>query len=1524
MDSYLDQSYVRTLETSFRCYYNRTKKVTMPTPLNYTQAFLRITNPMLPGFRPPPPPPQFPTLFPPVLSHTPPPIHITPPPTIILPPPVQLSRITGLPPLPPPYPTLLLTPPPSNPVPLPITSRPHSLLYSTTVGTVYVPEISTTPNDPFVSPNSVMTTSITPIHPIDSGYSLSSQGLQTLSSATSAPVFSTIQSSTPSEQTMSPSTKKRGFGHVRGRGRTTTTTPSVGTTAKITHIKVGIVDVKEGNKTGKQELDMITNNNDVLEIFGNNVGIEEEDSNGRTIPLSHVDLSSKENEAGLVTFPHASPSDVTVSSRTSNYDIDLTQDVYGNLNPKFQATKHPLTGHSIADDRIQSAKSSSSETGVVHVTTESHLSMKNSSTDAAKNKTVLPPASGDVVQTAGRAAEDVSSSVSTGGAEASVQNKCLADLVDNSKKKYSNYECECPTGEWAVGRKCEAHETDMAFYKLDIHSACGENELTTEQKKWIAIGKIAEKLKIPSCARTTSAGNVIVNSFCGNHCTLKDFGDLTKESASDTRKVTIEEAPLCEESSTNYCHRYAICTVENVHLKCVCKKGTNDTSNGLGRICEGVPGDDDCIMILGACLIFWLIILLGLLLLVPLLIFLLSHCCPGRGNLIHPKKDGLNLHGKGSGTRSGAQESKHIAAIMSSLLEKNAGGTREMAMRMALAELKKREQEVEKTTTVPAQPKMARLEDAHVITPSKIINNPSANSITQISGNINGAPLMMKEISSIPGTVPAPYGETPILDKIPPPMIEVLKASTPDKSIGLADRNPLATTEPTFMPSVIVPGPKTEDTIQTSSALSSTVTERSERNHRLAEMLGVTLDDSSYSSSPTQEKPPERGTLDKTDDQIVEEMTLQGIMLPIPLTNEAELLRDEKIIETAPQITLPSHIESDVKTDSDADPVPILPALSVVPDVEVTESDSGKQESSQRKEKTATTSVVSNNAVFIPKKAREQQKEKESLKTSPNHRFATKSTIGSRQLLKPPERYMHSSTEESDPEVAVFKRLARTGRVKETIPLTRRKLRRPERQLSSISEKSAEIAAEAALQNQPQDYSISAPNTTRSITEWQRYVPKHTFSSADFSDTQTDVDIPKQTKKSTLTTKSKQVPQIQKKRKPSDQQLSKKRETKEIKPNIQGRQQLRPCQMPSTSTSVPKEPVKKAKRSTQSSSSPEIPDVTLRRSVHRLDLLDRSPNRNSRKEASTSGSQISAGTKFQRTSDLNREQQINIHVKQLKEKVEESPTWTSDYGTAVRMLRTRSLPKEEIPHTSRTVHHAVISRKIATRRHETHITKSTGDLTLEESCSLSSMDRVATISRSAENLHNRRRTWDSSACESDDKFDSLYSRPQWDYSPHKSEHRSENLYSRPHWDSSPYKSDGRSKNLDSRTQWDSSPHKPDDKFEMHQEPFLPQIKPTAKYYQKSRSVLNSPLGPHQRSSSKFSLTSLPARCSSTLEFSPYFTPGGDSDKPPKEDLWWGPAPRSFRFVRYLLLFDHMLSCFICSAVPYIPPWPYSS
>ncbi|RCN53776.1 hypothetical protein ANCCAN_00270 [Ancylostoma caninum] len=284
----------------------------------------------------------------------------------------------------------------------------------------------------------------------------------------------------------------------------------------------------------------------------------------------------------------------------------------------------------------------------------------------------------------------------------------------------------------------------------------------------------------------SSGGDVVVNSLCSDHCNLGGFRGLVKESPDDARKITIEEAPLCDDTSTNYCHRYAKCVVEDVHLKCVCKPGTNDTSSGLGKTCEGVPADDDCIMILGACLIFWLIILLGLLLLIPLIIFLLSHCCPGRGNLIHPRKEGLHRHGKRNGTAS-SQENKHIAAIMSTLLAKNAGGTREMAMKMALAELKKKEKE--KAVIVPQKPKAIKVVDAHEVTSSTVINNSPANSVHQAGNGLNGSPLVMKEISSIPGTVP--YGETPILEKISPPDIAV-KPATPEIPAALSERNPLA------------------------------------------------------------------------------------------------------------------------------------------------------------------------------------------------------------------------------------------------------------------------------------------------------------------------------------------------------------------------------------------------------------------------------------------------------------------------------------------------------------------------------------------------------------------------------------------------------------------------------------------------------------------------------------------------------------------------------------------------------------
>ncbi|KIH68385.1 hypothetical protein ANCDUO_01280 [Ancylostoma duodenale] len=538
-----DQNYVRALETSFRCYYNRTGKVAMPPPLNYTQAFLKSTNPMLPGLRPP----QFPTLFPPVPSFTLPPAFITPPPPVTFPPPVHLSKVTGLPPLPPPFPTLLPPPPPYYPAPVSPITQPQSVPVATTAGTVFVPDTPATPNDPFGTSNLAMTTSITPRYPLDSDISVSGQGSQPLSSATPASVFFTTLSSTLGQRTESPTTKKHSLGHIRGRGRTTTLSPPPATTAKITHIKVAVVDAKESSKAGEQDLNNIHGGN-TPGNSGTETGVDSQGNRGKETSISHIDLTSKESDAGSVvpthtTFHATSPSSAPKDQINGMLPIP---DIHGNIHPKFRTTERPPADHSITTDRIGSSKSSTSQAGSTKSTDTEH-GAEDTSNEPFHSKTVLPPTNpkvpGDTVLTAGRSDGEGSASASTSTTKqpaVSIRDQCVLDLVDKAKEKYPNYECQCPTGEMLIEGNCEAHETDLAFYKVSIHSACGEETLTDEQKKWIAVGKLGETLDTPSCVRMSSGGDVVVNSICSDHCNIGSFRGLVKESPDDARKITIE------------------------------------------------------------------------------------------------------------------------------------------------------------------------------------------------------------------------------------------------------------------------------------------------------------------------------------------------------------------------------------------------------------------------------------------------------------------------------------------------------------------------------------------------------------------------------------------------------------------------------------------------------------------------------------------------------------------------------------------------------------------------------------------------------------------------------------------------------------------------------------------------------------------------------------------------------------------------------------------------------------------------
>ncbi|KAK6032546.1 hypothetical protein OSTOST_01275, partial [Ostertagia ostertagi] len=115
---------------------------------------------------------------------------------------------------------------------------------------------------------------------------------------------------------------------------------------------------------------------------------------------------------------------------------------------------------------------------------------------------------------------------------------------------------------------------------------------------------------------------------------------------------------------------------------------------------------------------------------------------------------------------------------MSNLLEANAGGQREMAMKMAMAELDKKDKKKDKSHRLPITPTIVEVEDAKELTSATVINHHAPNSVQQPT-TANGMPTAIREIESIPGTVQPHVGETPILDKVGTPGIAV-QSSSPD------------------------------------------------------------------------------------------------------------------------------------------------------------------------------------------------------------------------------------------------------------------------------------------------------------------------------------------------------------------------------------------------------------------------------------------------------------------------------------------------------------------------------------------------------------------------------------------------------------------------------------------------------------------------------------------------------------------------------------------------------------------------
>ncbi|KAK6032547.1 hypothetical protein OSTOST_01276, partial [Ostertagia ostertagi] len=609
-------------------------------------------------------------------------------------------------------------------------------------------------------------------------------------------------------------------------------------------------------------------------------------------------------------------------------------------------------------------------------------------------------------------------------------------------------------------------------------------------------------------------------------------------------------------------------------------------------------------------------------------------------------------------------------------------------------------------------------------------------------------------------------------------------------------------------------GTSEEDTLP-ATLLTPTPSARGERDAKLADMLGVTVDKAKPATLPTTMG---RSGMPQSDEQIVEEISRQGVVLPISPHDIPALSFEDRVMDRPGTVAVVETRASKQALAQRPRPRPSVPNVRVT-----TESRHVKRPSPKRESPSKATSSTAT-SMFVPKKAREQQKGKVAVKKPEPPQRTAKASSGSRQLLKPPDHGKHSSTDESDPEVSTFKRLAQSGSHPST--LARRRERRPERQLSSISEKSAEIAAEAALQNQPQDYSISAPNTTRSLSEWHHYVHKKT-SGEDASESQTDVDIPSGKKFRSTASKSRAAIERLKKKRTEPFALWKPRQKADVSTPPRRRRLCEPSSSDTSSkaSSTKRKPVRSRSPLVRS---PDIPDVTLRRSMDRLDQIERS----SPQGALTSRSHIRRRASSKKPYEGSGKDYAVRPISSKDESFFSRSKWekSADADSVRKPARKISIDADMPTSSRNSHHHALISRKIAIRRHEMYITKSTSDLT-DEPHSSRHFSRTRQTSHSADNLYR--------------------------HSP-----------------------------------WDSSSHRQDD--HLHTEPFLPGIRSTTRPHRKSHSVLNSPRGSFHRTMSKFSLMSLPIRSSSTLELSPYFTPGENSNKPPKENLWWTPGSPSFR------------------------------
>uniref|UniRef100_A0AC35GU36 Uncharacterized protein n=1 Tax=Panagrolaimus sp. PS1159 TaxID=55785 RepID=A0AC35GU36_9BILA len=198
--------------------------------------------------------------------------------------------------------------------------------------------------------------------------------------------------------------------------------------------------------------------------------------------------------------------------------------------------------------------------------------------------------------------------------------------------------CECPAGQMKT-KDGQCVKAEISTFRARLLHLCdiGVRDNYIENEAQILTWKLATTFDYPICVRKAD-DIMIFNTVC-NGC---EFSDLIDRYASnnDLSEIDVKLSELqksgCYEFVINDCDEKAECIPEGLRYTCKCLPGTTD-SDGTGRFCSGVVIANECIKILGLCVLFWVILLLLLAILLPIIGYLLWRYCKKRNYKVFDK-----------------------------------------------------------------------------------------------------------------------------------------------------------------------------------------------------------------------------------------------------------------------------------------------------------------------------------------------------------------------------------------------------------------------------------------------------------------------------------------------------------------------------------------------------------------------------------------------------------------------------------------------------------------------------------------------------------------------------------------------------------------------------------------------------------------------------------------------------------------------------------------------------------------------